>query len=228
MLEPGATTSVSADHYTEPDWDRCALVTIDTQRDTLDGGPFEVRGTTAALPVMQQALAAARRAGVPIVHVVRLYLPDGSNVDLPRRRRVEAGWRPVTPGSTGSELAPELVPSPGVSLEPDLLLAGEVQSLGPNEVAIYKPRWGAFYETPLDERLKALGVNTLVFCGCNYPNCPRTSIYEASERDYRVVLLTDAVSGLDERGREEMAAIGVSLISCTEFASAMTVNATSR
>jgi nicotinamidase-related amidase len=215
---------VNTDRYTEPHWDRCALITIDTQRDTLDGGPFEARGTSAVLSAMQRALAAARRAGVPIVHIVRLYLADGSNVDLPRRLQVEEGWRPVTPRSTGSEIAAELLPSPEASLEPEVLLAGGVQPLGPNEVAIYKPRWGAFYETPLEEHLGGLQVDTLVFSGCNYPNCPRTSIYEASERDYRVVLLSDAVSGLDERGCKEMAAIGVSLISCAQFASALTAH----
>ncbi len=55
----------------------------------------------------------------------------------------------------------------------------------------------------------------MVFCGCNYPNCPRTSIYEASERDFRVVLVRDAISGLYERGEMEMINIGVDLISST-------------
>src|SRR3989442_358297 len=32
-----------------------------------------------------------------------------------------------------------------------------------------------------------LGISTLVCCGCNFPNCPRTSLYEASERDFRLV-----------------------------------------
>jgi nicotinamidase-related amidase len=56
------------------------------------------------------------------------------------------------------------------------------------------------------------GIDTVVVAGCNYPNCPRTSIYEASERDYRVVLVEDAISGLYERGRTEMANIGVTLL----------------
>jgi nicotinamidase-related amidase len=59
-------------------------------------------------------------------------------------------------------------------------------------------------------------VTSLVFCGCNYPNCPRTSIYEASERDFRVVLARDAISGLYERGEMEMINIGVDLISSTD------------
>jgi nicotinamidase-related amidase len=53
--------------------------------------------------------------------------------------------------------------------------------------------------------LDGLGVNTLVFGGCNFPNCPRTSISEASERDFRLVLAEDAISGLYDRGRQELA-----------------------
>ena len=60
--------------------------------------------------------------------------------------------------------------------------------------------------------LKRVGANTLVFSGCNFPNCPRTSIYEASERDYRVVLAEDAVSGLYDQGRTELSNIGVRLM----------------
>ncbi len=74
---------------------------------------------------------------------------------------------------------------------------------------MYKPRWGAFYNTPLESYLNRLGVDTLVFVGCNFPNCPRTSIYEASERDFKVVLVEDAISGLYAKGKEEMLNIGV-------------------
>ncbi|NUK47976.1 isochorismatase family protein, partial [Prosthecochloris sp. DSM 1685] len=57
---------------------------------------------------------------------------------------------------------------------------------------------------------------TLVFSGCNYPNCPRASIYEASERDFRVVLAKDAMSQLYPKGEEEMKNIGVTLLETNE------------
>lgn len=53
--------------------------------------------------------------------------------------------------------------------------------------------------------------------GCNYPNCPRTTIYEASERDFRLVLARDAMSRLDARGCEKMANIGVCLATVEEI-----------
>lgn len=56
-----------------------------------------------------------------------------------------------------------------------------------------------------------LQVNCLVICGCNFPNCLRTTVYEASERDLRVVLVADATSGVYERGLREMRNIGVTV-----------------
>jgi nicotinamidase-related amidase len=207
-----------SDPYTSPDFSTAALITIDTQRDVLDGGPLEIPGTSAALRPMGVLLDAFRDAGRPIVHIVRLYLADGSNVDPCRRRAVEDGVRVLTPGTTGSQLAAPLLPDPELVLEEETLLAGGVQALGPGESAIYKPRWGAFYGTPLEQHLREQGVTTLVFCGCNFPNCPRTSIYEASERDFRVVVVRDAVSGLYEQGERELLGIGVNLLSSTEVA----------
>ena len=198
-----------SDPYLAPDFARVALVTIDTQRDTLDGQPFEIPGTSAVLPRMQRLAEAFRAARRPIVHAVRLYRPDGSNVDLCRRRAVEDGARLVLAGSPGAEPAPGLLPTNAPPLDAELLLAGGIQQAGPAEVIIYKPRWGAFFQTPLEAHLRALGVSTLAFAGCNFPNCPRASVYEASERDFRIVLVRDAVSGLDTRGEREMRAIGV-------------------
>lgn len=214
-------STTASDPYTTPDFATAALITIDVQRDTLDGGPLEIPGTSAAASAMRTLLDAFRFSGRPIVHVVRLYLPDGSNVDPCRRGAVEGGLRALTPNLEGSQLAAELLPDAGLTLEAELLLAGGIQQLAPREVAIYKPRWGAFYDTPLDAHLREQGVTTLVFCGCNFPNCPRTSIYEASERDYRIVLATDATSGVYRRGEQELTAIGVQLMTPEEVTDAL-------
>lgn len=199
-----------ADVHTEPHWDLAALITIDTQVDfTSSGAPAEIPGTREVLPAMAGLVQAFRRAGKPIVHVVRLYLPDGSNAELCRRSRISGGRPIVAPGTEGSQMVPDIRPEPGALLDAGALLRGEFQFLGPNEYAMYKPRWGAFYRTDLEGFLRRRGIDTLVFAGCNLPNCPRTSMYEAGERDFRLVLATDAMSGLYERGLDEIRGIGV-------------------
>ena len=82
------------------------------------------------------------------------------------------------------------------------------QEIGEPSGNLQNPASG-FLQTPLEEHLRRLGVNTLVITGSNYPNCPRATIYEASERDFRIVAVTDAVSLLDDRGIAELEAIGV-------------------
>ena len=198
--------------HTAPEFRLSALLTIDTQRDTLDGQPLEVPGTSAALPNIGALADAFRAAGRPIAHVVRLYRGDGSNVDLCRRGAVEEGARMLQVDSEGAQLAADLLPDPEVRLDAGLLLSGGLQDLGEREFVVYKPRWGAFFQTPLEAHLRERGVTTVVFAGCNFPNCPRTSIYEASERDFRIVVARDAVSGIYDRGEAELGNIGVSIM----------------
>jgi len=81
---------------------------------------------------------------------------------------------------------------------------------------MYKSRWGAFYKTALEKHLHNLGINTVVVCGCNYPNCPRITIYEASERDFRIVLAKDATSLIYDVALQELKNIGVSLMNTDE------------
>jgi nicotinamidase-related amidase len=76
---------------------------------------------------------------------------------------------------------------------------------------------GAFYRTPLEKHLRDLRASTVVVCGCNFPNCPRATIYEASERDLRIAFVLDATSGVYQRGLRELENIGVKLVSVDEL-----------
>jgi nicotinamidase-related amidase len=218
MLNPSKTD------YTRPDFRSMALITIDTQNDFLKGQPCEIPGTSEILPQMRELAETFRRARLPVLHVVRLYQPDGSNADLCRRSAIEQGAAIVRPGTPGAELAPPLLPAQNSRLDCELLLSGAFQPLGPREWAMYKPRWGAFFRTTLEEHLLTLGVTSLAFAGCNFPNCPRGSIYEASERDFRIVLVEDAISGLYDRGRDEMKNIGVTLMTSQQLTQAIVAN----
>ncbi len=208
--------------YLNPQWAASALLTIDVQRDfTLPGAVLPIPGTMEALPAMQRLLAAYRAAELPIVHIVRLYLQDGSNADLCRRRQIEEGAALAIPGTIGSQLVEELLPDPGILLDPDLLLAGEKQQIGPREWIVFKSRFGAFFKTRLNKYLRDMGVTTMVVSGCNFPNCPRTTIYEAAERDFRIVAVADAISGIYDKGRDELRGIGVRLLGADECVEAV-------
>ena len=211
------------DKWTQPEYERIALVTIDVQRDTLDGQPFEIEGTTQALPQIAKLCAAFRKVGRPIIHVMRLYLPDGSNAELCRRESLANGEQMFLAGSSGRLLAAELLPADAPEPDDEYLIAGEFQVIGPAEWYMYKSRWGAFYKSGLQAHLESLGISTIVLAGCNYPNCIRAAVYEASERDFRVIAITDGISNFTEHRWNELQSIGINVMSAQECITAMDI-----
>jgi nicotinamidase-related amidase len=209
------------DHHTQPSFSSIALVTINLQRDALDGGPMESPGTTALLQKARWLAEAFRRTQLPIYHMVRLYHRGGGNAELCRRHRLESGEAIFAPGTPGSELAAELFSDNYTLLDPGVLLTGGVQRIGTSESILFQPRWGAFYQTALERQLRAFEVTTVAFIGADYANALRPSIYEASERDFRIVAPEDAMAGLDDRGRDELRALGVNLMSAADLEEAV-------
>lgn len=202
-----------------PEWRRAALLTIDMQRDfaCADGRAY-VAGTAEIADKCAQAVEAFRAAGRPIVHVIRYYDPDGSNAELGRRDVVRERGPIVAPKTAGAELTPALSAAP---LDAARLLSGEMQMLGDNEWALFKPRWSAFFKTDLERALRGWDVSTVVVAGCNLPNCPRATLFDASERDFRTVLVTDATSQVTEARLSDLALIDVNLVTTRELAEAL-------
>ncbi len=210
------------DPHLSPDFASSALITIDVQRDFLSEADHGVAGTTEILPELGKLARDFRKARRPIVHVVRLYRAGGEDADRSRRKLLSRGVSLVRPGTDGAEPAPEVLPAGSPGLDAAHLLEGSPQELGDDEHALFKPRWGAFYRTDLDDLLRSRGVDTLVVAGCNLPNCPRATLVEGSERDYRLVLALDAVFGYDEQAGDELAAMGVSVLTTEEVATGLT------
>ncbi|WP_435298797.1 cysteine hydrolase family protein [Timonella sp. A28] len=200
------TFYAARDPYTAPNFDSSALIVIDVQNDFLDDGPLGVAGTADRLGELERLTKLYRRAGRPIVHVIRLY--QGEDVDTVRRSRFEAGQRVVQPHTEGADIPQRLLPVE-VRLKPEQLMTGEPQRVGELEFVVWKPRWSAFHRTNLDAILRGLGVDTVVIAGCNFPNCPRASLFDATELDYRAVVVTDATSAVTAERIEDMQQIGV-------------------
>lgn len=201
-------------------YERSALLVVDTQNDFADDGRCPIEGTTAIVPRLAELVEAFREAGRPIVHVVRLY--RGEDVDLVRRGLVASGHGPVAPGTPGSQLIKPLGGAGEVTLDHDRLIDGALQRLGPEEVAMWKPRWSAFHRTPLHRHLQAHHVDTVVIAGCNFPNCPRATVFDASSHDYRIVLATDALSGLTTQHLTDMRSIGTDAATTDQIQAALT------
>jgi ureidoacrylate peracid hydrolase len=71
-----------------------------------------------------------------------------------------------------------------------------VSELAPEtgDIVMYKHRFSAFYETELDEILKRLRAQYLIFTGCTTSVCVESSIRDAMFRNYSCVLLEDCTA----------------------------------
>ncbi len=199
-------------NYCIPERRSVALLTLSAQRDFIEpGSPVRAHGAARARPALCRLVEGFRSRGAPIFHAVRLYRPDGSNVDVCRRQAVEEGMRFLMPGSLGAEILDDIKPDPAIRLNPDCLLSGRMQPIGPNEWAFYRPRWGAFHETELERHLRDLRITTLAICGLSFATGTRATIYEASARDFRTIVVTDALASATEDGVREMSRMEVYL-----------------
>jgi nicotinamidase-related amidase len=62
---------------------------------------------------------------------------------------------------------------------------------------VRKTRVGAFTTTDLDDRLRAAGISNLVLAGLSTSGVVLSTVREAMDRDYRIVVLSDACADRD-------------------------------
>lgn len=78
-----------------------------------------------------------------------------------------------------------------LATEPMAAVMDEVAP-APGEATIDKTTFSAFTGTDFETRLRAAGVETLVFCGLATSQCVDTTARDASERGFRVIHVPDA------------------------------------
>jgi nicotinamidase-related amidase len=74
-------------------------------------------------------------------------------------------------------------------------LVGEIAPRA-DDLLITKHTWGAFHETGLHDRLQARGITTLVLAGIATNFGVESTARAAHERDYRLLLVEDAMASL--------------------------------
>jgi nicotinamidase-related amidase len=167
--------------------DRAALVIIDMQRDFLEPGGFgdalgnDVSLLRGAIGPIAAVLAAAREAGMLVIHTREGHRPDLADLSPAKRRR---GRFATTIGDTGPMGRILVRGEAGHDIIPELAPAAD-------EPVIDKPGKGAFYATELQALLQARGVAQLVVTGVTTEVCVNTTVREANDRGYECLVLED-------------------------------------
>jgi nicotinamidase-related amidase len=166
-----------------------AFVVIDMQRDFVEPGGFgetlgnDVSLLAAVVPPLRRALAAARAAGLTVVHTREGHLPDLSDLPPAKLNRGSPSLRIGDPGPKGRIL---------VRGEYGHDIVDDLRPL-PGELLIDKPGKGSFYGTDLQEELLSRGITSLVVTGVTTEVCVHTTVREANDRGYECLVLSDCV-----------------------------------
>ncbi len=174
--------------------ERTALLVIDMQRDFIDPeGAAALAGADTAplaaiVPAVARLLAAARAAGLLVVHTREGHRPDLSDLTDAKREQYAASGIPVgapgplgrrfVRGEDGNAIVAALAPAPG-------------------EAVIDKPGFSAFHHTDLHERLVARGIDRLILTGVTAQCCVHSTLRAAVDHGYRCLTAEDGIAAFE-------------------------------
>lgn len=145
-----------------------ALLVIDVQNDYFPGGKFVLWNTEETLRNLEVAIAHARSAGIPVIHVQHLADPA-------------AGPAPFFELGT-----------PGADIHARILAAA------PDAPIVVKAFADSFFGTRLGQVLGQRGVTELLVCGMMTHNCVTHTAISRSAEKYTVRVLPDCCTTVSE------------------------------
>jgi nicotinamidase-related amidase len=153
---------------------RPALLVVDFMRAYLEPGSPLYAGVEDARAAAAKLLAAARAAGIPVMHTNVAYEPGGADGGvffrkLPALASFERGRHPEL-----AAFAEGLEPQSG-------------------EPVFTKQYASAFFGTRLAETLRAAGVDTLLIAGLSTSGCVRASTVDACQHGFVPLVVREAV-----------------------------------
>jgi ureidoacrylate peracid hydrolase len=165
-----------------------ALIVVDMQNDFCDAnGALARSGSDPSLiqamaPRLVSLLAAARRAGLKIVHVRTEHSPWTDSASWVGRHHGKS--RTVCfPGSWGAEYYPGFEPEEAQDRRP-----------GSHEFVVTKHRYSGFVGTDLDLVLRSQGIRSVIMTGEATNVCVESTARDAFMRDYWVVFVSDCTA----------------------------------
>ena len=171
------------------------LVVVDMQNGFVSkGGSYDhlgmnIQGYQRIIPKVKELIMFCRNKKIPIFYTEAVR--EASGIDLLTRfhrllplAREERLKVPITVrGTWDAQTIDEIKPAE-------------------NDLIVIKRRDGAFQDTELRVWLQSEGINTLVFCGIDTSICVETSLREAFNIGYDVILVSDSTDSGNKRHYE--------------------------
>jgi nicotinamidase-related amidase len=168
-----------------------AVVTVDLHRGHLDPEiatlPVPPERADEIIDAAEDLVRSARANGYPVIHVTTAYRDANEVTSNPKWSETETSngdsresisEHNVYGKTEGMEIMPSLSEDTDIFLQP-------------------KKRYSPFLETDLPFVLRVNDIETLVIAGVNTNTCVQCTCFEATNRDYEVVVVEDCVGSMD-------------------------------
>lgn len=159
-----------------------AVIVVDMVRAYFQPGAELYMGRRDCLESAARVVAAARTAGVPVLHTRVSYGPGGVDGGLFFRKVAALRHFVADADADGGlgEIMPEVAPRP-------------------DELVLVKQYPSAFFGTALSSTLASGRIDTLVICGVSTSGCVRATAVDAISHGYLPVVVRQAVGDRDSR-----------------------------
>ena len=173
-----------------------ALLVIDVQNGFVSkGGSYDSLGMETSyyrevIPKINNLINLCRNVGIPIFYTQAVRESSGidsltrSHKILPKSREERIKKKPICVRETwDAEIVNEIKPAEG-------------------DHVVLKRRDSAFHDTEIGVWLRSLNIDTLIFCGIDTSICVETSLRDAFNIGYDVVLISDATASNNKKHYE--------------------------
>jgi len=173
-----------------------ALIVIDVQNGFASkGGSYDLLGMDTSqyesiVPKIRELITKCRNAAIPVFYTQAVR--ESSGIDLltrthkilPKAREERIMRKPIcVRGTWDAEIVDQIKPISGDHI-------------------VIKRRDSAFHDTEIGVWLRSLGIDTLIFCGIDTSICVETSLRDAFNIGYDIVLISDATSSSNHKHYE--------------------------
>jgi len=159
--------------------EKCALIVIDMQDEFVkpEWTSSWIPEATRQVPKIKRLIEYCRSKTIPVLYTAfrdtHLYKDRPKTGELMPNRYPQLGTDPTW--FIKSNIWHEIMPKD-------------------DEIVIFKPSYGAFYDTPLETILKNLEKDTIIICGTLTNYCCGTTARQGYERGFKVIFGSDVTS----------------------------------
>ena len=187
------TTDQSSNLMFQMNRERTTLIVVDMQNDFVrKGGALELPDARNRILHVNRLIQGCRDLSIPVVFVRFISGP---------KRTLIWTWSPMIAPPVKCCWRNHRRYYPDIGKEVEVIEIIDEIIVNPEDYVIDKYSYNSFYNTPLEDILRAHGAEHIIICGAAMPVCINDTVSGAFDRQFKVAVAADATASFTEEFR---------------------------